>query len=109
MNHLQIQYHIQETCWKTFLGHGQINLTQPMINHKEKSLSWADGKPVNLTEAKDNLLRWINQSLKKHKKVILYTCPDNALISIEDPSKVTDKELSYCEEQIPNIFYIAHD
>ena len=58
-----------------------------------KTLSWLEGHPIYTLEALTLLEKWVQESLQKYGKVILYTCRDNSEIAIEDPESFDNDEL----------------
>lgn len=105
---------ILTTCWEHLQEHKQPTNTAIYLSDfsdpNNKTLTWlSDPKCKKLTDAEALALLecWITEKIVIYGKLFLYTCPDNAEISIEDIRD--DEDLSGFECHIPNIFYIGHD
>ena len=90
---------INQVCWEHFLdlrdGENQIYTLDPSQTHLEtRHLSWLEGdQPISLIQAGHCLSQWVQESMEKYGKVILYTCRDNSNIAIEDPESFDNNEL----------------
>ena len=80
---------ITAICFGQLLTHKDaVEPENPIyLNEKDRELNylgWPDGIPI-ITEgdAKEKIRQWVIESLNKHGRVTLYTCGDNALISLE--------------------------
>lgn len=116
MKNKMITWMILAIVWEKFLPHmigtDCLNLE---IDTEEQSLTSAYGDLQNTIQpyqAREHLLLWITRSLAKHGKVVLYTCGDNATISIE-PKMYPAKGLAFCDfceiPELMNILFIAND
>lgn len=100
----------------------ETRITQELYKHKEEpnpqlyvntetqTLSYLDGEPICATHALNYIHEWVAESLEKYGKVVLYTCKDNLEIGIEDPSDITEEELSYTDQPYGlGNFFICYD
>ena len=103
---------ITEICWEHLLDHQQDDFTQIYYSTKTRSFSYIrdsdDYKPISIAEAIAILESLITIEIILNQKVFLYTCRDNALISI-DPTPNADEDLDLFTEHYENIFYIGYD
>lgn len=99
-------------CWNELETHKDDEHPYLYITHKDRELSYLDDHGAQITEddAKKELRTWIEDSLKEHGKVILYTCTDNAEIAIEDLSDMPSTDHPSIYQPDPDIpFHIAYD
>ena len=97
---------IFDYCWGILQSYKDKELSLT-CSKQSKSLGWIEPDNITETEAKSLLASWIHQSLLNHGAVYLYSCGDNAHISIEDPPSADEKE--YLDTIIENTFYHADD
>ena len=90
---------ILRQCWKQLSRHADNPTPNLFIIPEERTISLIDGTPTSAIPAIASLDSWIEESLRTYGKVFLYTCGDNALISIEFPDPDWDME----EDEFGNI------
>jgi len=115
-----IAYAILAVCWEQLLEHARGNWTELnpnfWVSAKQHSIcanpDEPDAEQQPLYIIRDILLQWILDSLDEDKIVILYTCRDNALISIDDPKEFPGDLDMFDDSEFPelkHILYIAKD
>jgi hypothetical protein len=85
-------------CWAQLMDHQDDEHQQIYCDEKTQTLSFTDGTPYRERWAKDTLWRWIHDDLEEQGFVILYTCKDNAEISLDHIKDWTDEERAEFEE-----------
>lgn len=75
---------IADYIFRELLEHQQDDGEQ--IYHKDRDFSYIDfyGEPITEDQAKEKILELVTADLDNNGKIFLYTCRDNALITIED-------------------------
>lgn len=115
MKHEKLTWMILAIAWEHFLIHMiGTNCSNLAINAKNQSITTQYDRTDGIFQpyqAREYLLLWISRSLAKHGKVVLYTCLDNALISIK-LNMYPEKSLEFCEStdipELEGILYIAY-
>lgn len=107
---------ILKKCWDELIYH-RDGSTVLYASEKEKALSWQwagdDEVEVSELEAKDLLEKWIKEQYTKAGWVFLYTCKDNALVSVDmdiDTMDEDEKDMMQLQEGYGKIkFMIGYD
>lgn len=105
---MKTEDHILNYCWNQLQSYKDEEYSNLTTHRPEQTLGWIEEEFISETEAMKLLDTWIQNSLKNLGAVYLYSCLDNAHISIEKEPP-TDEELEYLDEIIPNIFYHGDD
>jgi hypothetical protein len=102
---------ITERCWEEIQKHKDEDHAL-YITEDERSLNYlGEGTSIPDRTAKILIQSWVTESLNKFNQVYLYTCRDNACVAVEfldDIIQYTEIR-EYCDEIIPNKFYIGYD
>jgi len=115
MIQVPITYAILAICWEKMLTHMVgIECLNLEVNPAEQSVTsnWEDIKgTLQPYQVREHLLQWITRSLYKYGNVVLYTCRDNAMISIEDYDAKSVESLEEFTDipELKGTLYIAND
>lgn len=81
-------------------------------SHEYTYQNWGDSQEIDEIKLKELLTKDITESLEKHNKVIIYTCRDNSMISIDNvgqyPEDIEDLDHP-SEPELKGILYLAYD
>ena len=108
---------ILNVCLQLLIEHlnGQTDL-YPLRQQDNRAISLLDGEAIPYPETVSSILtEWITESLDKWGKVYIYTCPDNAMISIDPETKdlldalAMDMAYQVDEPELKDILYIFKD
>lgn len=114
-NKLKIIKEITDICLAQFMEHKDDECDTIYIDPKTKTLSWIFDEGETTNNPRAIIEMWVRQSLRDHRKVLLYTCRDNREISLTFPlADELEETLEYCELQelestTDPIFYIGFD
>ena len=120
-NQSLIAHAILAECWEQLLKHARGNWMElnpnPWIDEGHRSITTIanmgpDYIEHTIPQTKEILLKWINEYLTESKIVILYTCGDNACISLDNPKDFTE-DFDILEapafSKLHHILYMAYD
>lgn len=108
---------IFKKCWEELIHHRETPNETLHFSQKERGLSYLGGygdyKEIEEEKAKGILKEWIQEQYNTHGWVYMYTCRDNALISIDmdlDTMDPAEKEMMEYQEGYGEIeFLIGFD